>query len=1089
MANLRLMSATALQSVLIVGAFGFAQTAAAQTAPATDPATPVAATEVSADASTSKDDCAANPNAPDCRLITVTGSRIRRDSNLKSVVPVTSVGPQDLTSRGEVSLGDALNDLPALRATFSQANSTGAIGTAGLSILDLRGLGTVRTLVLVNGRRHVTAQPGNYNVDVNTIPVDLLERVDVVTGGNSAIYGSDAVAGVVNFILRKDFEGAKIRAQTGISNYGDRNNKFISGVLGKNFMDGRLNVTLHGEYSKSDEVFFSDRPYLGAYTGPSGFITDQITNAPNRNFDGIPNVRFYDNQGGNVPGITFGNLSTGGYVLTTCPAPVATNAARVAAACTGELNPTGGRIARNYSFLPDGSLAPDVPFIDNRRIGGGTIGGLSATGLEDAMLLPGLERMVGNVFINANVSDAFQPFFEGKFVRINATQQSTQPTFVASTLNPTFSINNPFLTPQARAQIVTLNAPGATTFLMQRFNNDIGTRAEDHRRDTYRFVGGVRGDLSTKGNLRYELALNYGHTKTFYTTGGNVNVAKFNNATNAVRNAAGQIVCGINADTITTNDDPNCAPLNLFGYGNESAAALAYVIQQSSRKQTASQLNAVGFLSGDSEGYFELPGGPIGFAVGGEYRREKATSVYDLGTQRGETFLNAFQPFLPPAAVIKEAFGELRLPIIRDTFLLNELTVEGAARYSKYRGIKGVWAYNAGLIYSPVEGIRLRGGIAKSVRAPNLTDQFGARAEAFANGLTDPCDQPGGTNNTNNITTDPNRAANCALAGVPTTITYQDSNGVTITRPFTNVPGSGIAGINSGNANLVPETSKSFTVGTVIQPPFMRGFSLTVDYFNIKVKNVISGLTGQAIINRCYDDPTGINNEFCSAIFRRQTADPITNGTFNGQTSRRLDNRNQDSFPRAGDGISFINQPYNFAARVRQGIDFDASYRSKLFGGKALTLRGIATYLIKSEDFSFLTQPDRSDKIDGTFGDPKWAASWNANFDLGKIDFTYGGTFNGKQTILAYETQFEHQGRGPTNPDARPFRNYPSQIVHNARINFEPTERYRFYAGVDNFTNELPPYDVTGIESGTISGSTYSPNGRYFYAGAEIKFK
>ncbi len=627
-------------------------------------------------------------------------------------------------------------------------------------------------------------------------------------------------------------------------------------------------------------------------------------------------------------------------------------------------------------------------------------------------------------------------------------------------------------------------------------NNDLGTRAEDHERNTYRLVGGVRGDISTKGNLRYELALNYGHTKTYYETGGNVNLARFNNAADAVRNSAGQIVCFINTpqdvflrpdpragQINTTNDDPACVPINLFGAGASSQEARDYVKAVSIRKQTASQLNAVGFVSGDSQGFFELPGGPVGFALGGEYRREKATSVYDEATQRGETFLNAFQPFLPPTFSVKEAFGELRLPIVKDIFLLNELTVEAAARYSKYRDKKGVWAYNAGLIYSPFDGLRMRGGVARAVRAPNLSDQFASRAETFANSFTDPCDQPGGTNVGNNITSDPNRVANCAAAGVPTTVTYQDSAGRTITRPFTNRPGSGISGVNQGNAALIPETSKSYTVGAVIQPPFLPGFALTIDYFNIKVKKVISGLTGQAIINRCYDDPTGIANEFCALIFRRMTTDPITNGTFAGQVNRRLAHRLQDNSPRSGEGISFIHQPFNFSALVRRGVDFDASYRRDVFNN-ALTLRGIVSYLIKSENFSYLTQPDRSDRIHGTFGDPRWAASWNANYDLGQVDLTYGGTFVGKQTLLSYETQFEHQGRGPTNPDARPFRYYPSQVVHNARINFEPTSKYRFYTGVDNVTNELPPLDLNGNEG----GSPFGPTGRYFYAGAEIRF-
>lgn len=190
--------------------------------------------------------------------IVVTGSRIR-SPNLTSSVPITSVGIQDLTNTGDLSLGDALNELPALRSTFSQANSTRFIGTAGLNLLDLRGLGTARTLVLVNGRRHITAQPGNNNVDVNTIPTDLVERVDIVTGGNSAIYGSDAVAGVVNFVLKRDFEGVRVRGQGGISSKGDRGSYFVSLTGGQNFADDRGNVAVSLEYAKQRPLFFTDR--------------------------------------------------------------------------------------------------------------------------------------------------------------------------------------------------------------------------------------------------------------------------------------------------------------------------------------------------------------------------------------------------------------------------------------------------------------------------------------------------------------------------------------------------------------------------------------------------------------------------------------------------------------------------------------------------------------------------------------------------------------------------------------------------------------------------------------------------------------
>jgi outer membrane receptor protein involved in Fe transport len=214
--------------------------------------------------------------------IVVTGTRIARPT-LSSAVPLTSVSVGELTETGDVSLGDALNDLPSLRSTYSQGNSTRFIGTSGLNILDLRGLGVSRTLVLVNGKRHITASPGDYLVDVNTIPVDLLERVDVVTGGNSAVYGSDAVAGVVNFVLKRNYDGISLRGQGGISSRGDRGSHFIAGTWGKNFADGRGNVAVSAEYARQEEVRFLARDYLtGAISGRCQFQTIEPTGGEER---------------------------------------------------------------------------------------------------------------------------------------------------------------------------------------------------------------------------------------------------------------------------------------------------------------------------------------------------------------------------------------------------------------------------------------------------------------------------------------------------------------------------------------------------------------------------------------------------------------------------------------------------------------------------------------------------------------------------------------------------------------------------------------------------------------------------------------
>jgi outer membrane receptor protein involved in Fe transport len=311
-----------------------------------------------------------------------------------------------------------------------------------------------------------------------------------------------------------------------------------------------------------------------------------------------------------------------------------------------------------------------------------------------------------------------------------------------------------------------------------------------------------------------------------------------------------------------------------------------------------------------------------------------------------------------------------------------------------------------------------------------------------------------------------------------------DDSGATLTLPWSNVPTGGIAGRNSGNPDLVPEKGTSITIGGVFQPSFLPGFSLSVDYYDIKVENVIGSLLGQVVINRCYDDPVGIDNPFCAAIFRRTTSDPLTNGAFNGQATRRVQGKADLPIGRAGNEISFFQAPFNFAKLERTGVDFDMAYRTRLGGDTALNLRVIASHTLKNLNYTFITDPDRATQLKAQLGDPEWTGSFSANLDLGMFDVTYGALFVGKQLLLAYETFFPFQGRQPSNPDARPFYYYPDVVYHSLRFNFEPTKRFGFYFGVDNVLDQRPPFDLTGIEA----GNPYSNTGRYFYAGASAKF-
>ena len=1021
--------------------------------------------------------------------VLVTGSRIYRPNEV-STVPITTVSIAELTDTGDVSLGDALNRLPSLRATFSQANSTRAIGTAGLNILDLRGLGTDRTLVLVNGRRHVSSVPGSYNVDINTIPNALTQSIDVQTGGASAVYGSDAIAGVVNFVLKKDYEGIEARLQGGVSSRGDRGAYLASIVAGTNFAGGRGNIAVSAEYAYSDTLLFQDRPeQTGAYVGAPGFVGVQATsrlingvlvNEPGGS-DGIPDTAYFP------VGTVFGNLSLGGAVQTPCvQAANATTpvliARRNAACALGVFSATtGAELAYNFYFQNDGTLLRDNPTADTRANGGGLFGGYSATGVEGAMLSPGLDRINTNVLLNFEFSPALKFFAEGKYVTITNNQTSTQPTFVNGTLQPTFQVSNPFLSDQARAQILTALGPTATTFTFFRFNNDIGTRAEDHKRETYRFVAGFNGDLGTESNLRYEVVGTYGRTNTSYETGGNVDVVKFNAAANAVRNSAGQIVCGVNADTNPNNDLPGCVPLNLFGQYNSSQAARDYVLYTSRRDQWAETINAIASLAGDSGALFTLPAGTVGFAIGAEYRKEDAFSDFDDFTQGGGTFLNSFATFDPPAVEVKEAFGEISIPILKD-MVFHELTLSGAARYSKYSNIeKGVWAYNYNLVFSPIRDVRLRAGYARAVRAPNLSDLYAAPAQTFLNGLVDPCSQG------NPINANPNRARNCAAAGVPTSFTFINDQGTSVTQPWVNAAASGIVGINSGNVNLTPEIGKSFTVGAVIQPRFIPGLTISVDYYNIEVTNVINGLAGQTIINQCYDDPVTIENPFCAAIFRRTSTNQVVNGTFAGQQNRVLTGVANNSRDFVGVPVtnSFINQPFNYAKLKTSGIDADISYTHRFGNGLRFDYRAVVSWLERRETFFVISAPDQSTRVHGTLGDPEWKGQLNFDVSYQGFDFGYDLNYIGEMAVAAWEVQHTHQGRGPTNADAFPIRKYAAQDTHDFQVGYRVNRDFRMYFGVDNIADTLPPYGLTGTGAG---GGIYGVIGRYFYSGVNLRF-
>jgi len=1070
-----LLSATALVSgFMIVPSIAQAQSATGQ----------AAAPATIADAADKNDD-----------TIVVTGSRIRRP-NLESPLPVTSIGGDEFLEQGRINVGDTLNDLPQLRSTFAQQNPGLGIGIAGLNLLDLRGLGTARTLVLVNGRRHVGADILNNAVspDVNTIPNDLIERVDVVTGGNSAVYGSDAIAGVVNFILRRNFNGLQIRGNAAVSEAGFGANEYASVLFGRNFGDGRGNIILHTEFAHTDRIYGSDIPAFRRLDGLAVVDVD-TTGLPSAS-DGFPDRAFFTD-------LRTASIHRWGLIPITQPVGAANCGVGLVPTNGAPGNTGGSPYNCTYIFTQDGHLIPQTGTRFGTGVIGSIVGGNGQNTREDRQLsvLPFQERFNANLLSHYTFSDAVEAFVEAKFVRVDTQGSNAGPSFIQGQLTQ-FDvrerprIDNPFLSAADRTTLANLiltsgcntsltvkcdptigSQPGVLTlaqraaildgsyrFQLARNLTDSGIRDEKFQRDTYRIVAGLRGTFND--DWSYEVSANYGKFKERTTTYGYLDRQRFMLAMDAGRNpVTGQIQCRSQFDpasaiafpattantTRLASDIAACVPYNPFG-GADNAASAKYFVYNATHVATQDQLDISGFVSGDLSQLFELPAGPVHFALGGEYRRETAYYKEDPFVLSGATNAVTIPTFAPPAFEVKEAYGEIQVPLLKDVPFFHDLSISGAGRISGYKGISGpVYSYNGGGEWAPVRDIRFRANYGRAVRAPNVSETGFPVVPNFAPGFTDPC-------NSNNIANNTNRATNCAtdlgtlLAGLPAT---------TYSLPI----------LSGSNPNLTPETSDSITIGAVVQPHWIPGLSLTVDYYNIRVKGVITSLTAQAIINGCYDQPS-LGNSLCSTFtrWRGPGAGPL--GESPGQIL----------------GNSLNSAPFNFAKRVRRGLDIEAAYRGPLFKNVKFDTRLLYTHQLQNSNYQSSTDPTFENRILGELGDPQDEFQFSAAVTAGRVTFGYQMHYLGSMYVNAYEDFNSLQGRVPENADYADIQKYPAVIYHDLRMDVQigdATKGMNFFFGVNNLTDQDPPLGSTGTGAGS---SIYSIRGRNFYSGFKARF-
>jgi iron complex outermembrane recepter protein len=1051
-----------------------------------------------------------DPEPQESDDVVVTGTRLARDPNEIAPSPISTVTAADFRSTGQIDTTETLRELPALSnsITIGDTLERGPADNLGVATLDLRGLGIDRTLVVVNGRRHVAGLPGSQAVDVATIPNVLIERVEVLTGGASAVYGADAVTGVVNYVLKQDFEGLDLNLNQGVSEQGDGRQFTLDVAIGKNFDEGRGNITLAGNYSTTDELQQGDRPFTA---NNARFNTGQTYPNPARRFQvgdisqgSTPNFfQRFSVAAGRYP-IGFA-IPTAAQFATQFPGrtPTAAEQALIDRAASSPslafqsfpsfaISSTAGLIARDdyRGFLLDvnGNGTQDC---NESYIGATTVrnffGGCYVSQpdgtvriFRDGIIASGSNQFGGdgaperfsaqsltpqNVRYNANLlghydySDALTLFFEGKYVRTETESQNPYNTFYDSLF---IAPDNPFIPAQLRADAV-----AAGGLRVSRDFTDLGPGFTNANRDTYRIVGGARGKLTPE--LSYEISTNYGRTDSAITFGNSVLYDRLFAAIDVVQGPNGPR-CRSDVSSVPYRGseffpvieggfftfrpgDGQCRPASLFNGANSvSPAAVDFITEPTTTRARLEQFVVNAQLVGNTGAFFSLPGGPIQFAIGGEYREERSRTRFDplvlgllpAGSPAGAagTFIGAInnnQSLVFDAQTrtfnaggrydVKEAYGELKLPILSERPFFEQLEVSGAARYSDYSTIGNTFTWNVNGVYAPIRDLRFRGTYARAVRAPNIAELFDPQQGATFR-PADPCDAA-------QIATAPDparRQANCTADGLP--VGFED--------PLT----ARFSGTTGGNPDLREETATTYTFGGVLAPRFIPGLVVTVDYYNISIEDAINAVAAQDIVDSCYDSAT-IDNQYCDLFTRNRT-------------------QGSPTFL----GLNFLRQTQlNFGRIETSGIDAAISYQFRI-GETRVQLRANGNWTEKLNFFFDPADPSRNDPELGELGRPEFSGVGSINVQRGRFGLGYRLQYLDGMTLGGVEIETANAVAGPAGFAGETF-------VHDASFNFDLNDRASFYGGVNNFT-DVKPFP-------TNSSYPVSPLGRYFFLGVRVK--
>lgn len=1007
--------------------------------------------------------------APD---IIVTGSRIKR-AGTDTLQPADSVSANRVNELGLNTIAEAINQLPAFGTPTSGAGGQDA-QTIGQNFVNAFGLGTSRTLTLFNGRRVVSqSSPGNASdpgqqVDLNILPSIMIDRVEAIYTGGAPTYGSDAIAGTVNVILKDRYDGLSLDAQTGISSRGDAANYRLAALAGTDFADGRGHIVISGEYNKIEGLSGKARKKIAAgynycnnpaNTGANDGIPDQIICEDSDSF------AFNPLTGGPMPTSGYFYRGTNDFLRNGESLVFSLDGRSLITASQANL---GTPVSITNSAGANGS---SNPYVVNQA--------------ETNSLIAPVERKAFAGNLEFELTDSLSLYAEGLYAHTRAVDEYSQGGFSTSLFSQyggdiAVRLDNPFLTTAVRDEIAAANPPGIDTnrdgvadtpgFYLSRYNQDLLQGAPSYRtQEVYRFVGGFKGEFAVGGRAwNWDVSYNYGRTKATLNT-PSINLTRFGLALDAVTDANGQVACRVSADPtaasgtgakvatpITAADISGCVPFNPLGYATTPNldAARAYIVQDVEQSTILEQQVVEATLAGQP---FTLPAGNVGIAMGLTYRHESADYSglqADLGYYLGGTLAG-----IHGAYHTKEAYAEAVIPILSraEGFslpLVNFLTFEGAARIvdNSFTGSEWTWTAGGKLgLELPLVGdtFTVRGNFTRAVRAPSFPELLTPPSATISTGA-DPCDP----RNIDSGSSPANRAASCAAQVAALQQAGSLPAGFSLDSFTSQVVNVAAAGTNSGNPTLQNETSKSWTVGLLIQPSTIPGLRASIDWTDITIDDAIVSASLSQLFATCYD-----------------------NGAFGSDPACGRFTRDPTNFQVTGFEIGYLNA----AQRRFAGLLVDAQYS---FGIDAFAM---PTRITVGFNGFFIDRNEQTinggdlDIFAGERGYEKYRGQGRLQIDLGRFnalwqaDYVSGGD---------YDVQASEERRDPGD--------FGAMWTHNLSLAFMPADAYELRFTVRNLFDKTD--SIARIAAKTtnavIGGGNLLSNqiGRTFSFNAKVRF-